>query len=125
MSDPPCGVCGQSHAGGPDALCPSMRVPLRVYGGYLEARAALRANAPAAAIRVLRWLLSHIAEERGAPADRPFKAKLKKLTDDDVISERVEAALFDQALSTEVGPEQAWALMSIAEHAFQRLYLRQ
>lgn len=124
MDEPVCDMCGKSHPRDTSQLCPSLNVPLRVYGGYLEARAALRANAPAAAIRVLQWLLSHMAEERGAPKDRSFPAKLKKLSEDRVISPRVQETLFDRALSDEKGPEQAWALMSIAEHAFQRLYLK-
>jgi hypothetical protein len=50
-----CGVCGQSHPHETGELCPAIKgVPLRVYGGYLEARAALRANVPAAATRELR-----------------------------------------------------------------------
>ena len=128
---PLCAICGDAHAA--DA-CDAKRaadaagarplgVPLRVYGGYVEARAALRANAYSAASRVLEWLLSHLAEERGAPAGLGFSAKLKRLCDDGVISTRIEAALFERALAQGAGPEQAWALMSIAEHAFSRLYL--
>jgi hypothetical protein len=98
-------------------------VPLRVYGGYLEARAALKANAHAPAIRVLEWLLGHLAEERGAPAGLDLAAKLKRLRDDGAISAKVEESLFDSALSESKEPDRAWALMSIAEHAFGRLYL--
>src|SRR5664279_4126714 len=59
-----CVVCGTAHD---DAnACPAALeaaqagahpagVPLRIYGGYLEARAALRGNAPAVATRVLQW----------------------------------------------------------------------
>jgi hypothetical protein len=133
MSEVPCELCQNSHPNDGD-LCPSLReaaaagahprgVPLRVYGGYLEARAALRANAPAAAIRVLQWLLDHLAEERGIAADRSFAAKLDELCAREVISPRVRNALFPSALAADAGPERAWALMSIVEHAFHRLYL--
>lgn len=126
-----CPTCGQPHAA--DA-CEAMRtaaaagaqpkgVPLRIYGGYLEGRAALRANVPSAAIRVLQWLLGHIAEERGARADLSFPAKLDALCDDGVISPRVREALVERALSPDNGPQTAWALMSLVEHALARLYL--
>jgi hypothetical protein len=98
-------------------------VPLRIYGGYLEARAALKANAHVPAIRVLEWLLGHLAEEQGAPKGLDLAAKLKRLRDDGAISQKVEESLFDAALSKTGQPEQAWALISIAEHAFGRLYL--
>lgn len=126
-----CAMCGDAHAA--DA-CAALRaasaagarpqgVSLRVYGGYVEARSALRANAHAAACRVLEWLLSHVAEERGAPAELGFAAKLERLCDDGVISARMQAALFEQAVAHDESPEQAWALMSMAEHAFARLYV--
>ncbi len=117
-----CGPCvAMRDAAAPGA--PPNGVPLRIYGGYLEARAALRANAPAAATRVLQWLLGHLAEERGVPSAQSLSTKINKLCSDGVISPRVQNALFDRALSSDDGPEQAWALMSIVEHVFYRLYL--
>lgn len=97
-------------------------VPLRVYGGYLEAREALKKNAPVNAAQTLQWLLGYLAEERGAPAGASFTTKLERLCKDDVISPRVRDALFDRAMGD--APEQAWALMSIVEHALYRLYLQ-
>ncbi len=97
-------------------------VPLRVYGGYLEARAALKANAPSNAASVLQWLIGYLAEERGTPASSPFASKLQKLCDAKVIAPHIRDALFEPALRG--GPEQAWALMSIVEHALYRLYLQ-
>ncbi len=134
-STPTCGACGNRHAEELGEACLALReaaaagarpegVPLRVYGGYLEARAALRAEAPAVATRVLQWLLSYLAEERGVPAEREFPAKLRRLREDDVISERMQLSLFSSALSVDEGPEKAWALMSLVEHAFYRLYLK-
>ena len=99
-------------------------VPIRVYGGYLEARAALRANAPENASHTLRWLLSHIAEERGAPKGQSFPAKVDRLRAEGFISSTLEPMLFERAFSEATGPEEAWALMSIVEHAFYRLYMR-
>ena len=127
----PCPCCGETHA---TAGCEALRaanaagaqppgVPLRIYGGYLEARAALKANAHGPAIRVLEWLLGHLAEERGARRELDLAAKLKRLRDEGAISSRIEETLFASALSSSGNPEQAWALMSIAEHAFGRLYL--
>jgi len=118
---------------GPGESCPEVRaaaaegaqppgVPLRVYAGYLEARTAMKKNAPEVAARTLRWLLGYLAEERGAPADSGFTAKLRRLYDDGVISQRIRDALFDRAGGNE--PEHAWALMSIVEHALYRLYLQ-
>jgi hypothetical protein len=133
-SDDLCEVCGLGH---PDSLegCPVLQeaaaagahphgVPTRVYGGYLEARAALRANAAEPAIRTLQWLLGHIAEERGVAPGQSFSTKLQKLCNEKVISPKVEASLFPKALADEVSRERAWALMSIAEHALYRLYLK-
>jgi hypothetical protein len=97
-------------------------VPLRVYGGYLEARAALKKNAPDSAANVLKWLIGYLAEERGVPAEAGLDKKLDKLFRDGVVSERIRDALFDRAMTS--GNEQAWALMSIVEHALFRLYLQ-
>ena len=131
MSTSTCAHCGQPHS---TSDCEAMRqanaaganpagVPLRIYGGYLEARAALKANAHEPAIRVLEWLLGHLAELRGAPASLDLSGKLKRLRDDGAISPKVEEALFAAALSSNQKPDRAWALISIAEHAFGRLYL--
>src|SRR5688500_16354280 len=110
MSDPsPCTVCGGDHLVAPGESCPVMRaaaaegaqpqgVPLRVYGGYLEARAALKKNAPDSAAKILQWLLGHLAEERGAPAASSFTTKLERLCDADVISPRIRQALFARAM---------------------------
>jgi hypothetical protein len=98
-------------------------VPLRVYGGYLEARTALRANAPSFANRTLEWLLGHLAEERGARAEQSLAEKIQRLREQGVILPRLRQSLVDRALSTNDTPEKAWALLSIVEHAFHRLYL--
>jgi hypothetical protein len=98
-------------------------VPLRVYGAYLEARAALRAEAPSLAIRALEWLLGYLAEDRGARAELGLAAKIEWLRRQEVLLPRLRQSLFDQALSTNDTRERAWALLSIAEHAFHRLYL--
>ena len=99
-------------------------VPLRVYGGYLEARSAIRTNAPALASETLEWVLGYLAEERGVSRGLSLAAKLAALREKDVISPRLRPALIARALSDEGDPMgRAWALMSIAEHAFQRLYL--
>jgi hypothetical protein len=100
-------------------------VPLRVYGGYLEARAALRANANQAATRVLEWLLAHIGEERGGRPEHGLQATLAKLQADGAISRELDDELFAQALGADDGRERAWALLSIVEHIFYRVYLRQ
>lgn len=99
-------------------------VPIRVYGGYLEARSAIRANAPALANETLEWLLGYLAEERGVRREQSLAAKLAVLRERGVISARVRPSLIERALSDEGDAMgRAWALMSIAEHAFQRLYL--
>jgi len=132
IEHPPCEICGEPHHEGAEA-CPILReaavagahprgVSLRVYGAYLEARAALRGSAPAVAIRVLQWLLANLAEDLGV-ATPSFAATLQGLGERDAISSRVQASLFPSALSDDTGPERAWALMSIVEHAFCRLYL--
>jgi hypothetical protein len=129
--NPTCSYCGEGHA---ESDCAAMRaareagarptgVPLRIYGGYLEARAALKANAHEPAIRVLQWLLGHLAEVQGAPATLDLAGKLQRLRAQGAISEKIEDTLFASALSTSGTPDQAWALISIAEHAFGRLYL--
>jgi hypothetical protein len=134
MSDdetPLCATCGEAHRA---EACATLRaaaaagaqppgVPLRIYAGYVEARAALRANANGSACRVLEWLLGHVAEERGAPVELGFAAKLERLCRDGVISSRMQSALFERAVAQDDSPEHAWALMSVAEHAFARLYL--
>ncbi len=109
------------HAAAAEGAQPP-NVPLRVYAGYLEARAALKKQAPVNAARVLEWLLSYLAEERGAREDAGFAAKLQLLCEQGVIAPHMRGALFARAMGQ--GPEQAWALMSIAEHALYRLYLQ-
>lgn len=137
MSENPtlvCATCGAAIEANPCGSCMAMReaaaagaqpkgVPLRVYGGYLEARAALRANANGAATRVLQWLLGHIAEERGVAAEQSFSKKLEKLTKDGVISARMQPLLSAHAEAASGSAEQAWALMSVVESAFYKLYL--
>jgi hypothetical protein len=103
-------------------FCPD-GVPIRIYGAYLEARAALRADAPSLAIQTLEWLLGHLAEEQGAPAALGLSAKVEWLRRQGVLLPRLRQSLIDQALSTNDTRERAWALLSIAEHAFHRLYL--
>jgi hypothetical protein len=98
-------------------------VPVRVYGGYLEARAALRASAVGPANRVLEWLVGHLAEERGARPEESLAAKIDRLRREGAISPRLRQSLIDQSLSPEETLERAWALLSIVEHAFHRLYL--
>jgi hypothetical protein len=139
MSEEPARTCGHGHPHDDPSraceICQALRdaaaagaqppgVPLRVYGGYLEARAALRANASAAATRTLQWLLAHLAEERGAAVTLSFSAKVERLRQGGVISPRIEPSLLASAMADDDSPEQAWALMSIVEHAFYRLYLR-
>jgi hypothetical protein len=138
MSDAPvpCLICGRGHAPSPDGApgdCPEVQaavasgarpahVPSRVYTGYLRAREALRANAPQAAADALHGVLSGIAEERGARADETFASKMARLCDDGVIGARLRATL-ERALGDGPRLDRAWALMSIAEHAFYHLYL--
>lgn len=98
-------------------------VPIRIYGAYLEARAALRADAPSLAIQTLEWLLGHLAENQGARAELGLAAKIDWLRRQGVLLPRLRQSLLDQALSTDETRERAWALLSIAEHAFHRLYL--
>lgn len=99
-------------------------VPIRVYGGYLEARSAIRKNAPALASETLEWLLGYLAEEQGVRREQSLAVKLAALRERGVISPRVRPSLIERALSDEGDAMgRAWALMSIAEHAFQRLYM--
>jgi hypothetical protein len=98
-------------------------VPIRIYGAYLEARAALRTDASSLAIQTLEWLLHHLAESRGARAELGLAAKVEWLRRQGVLLPRLPQSLFDQALSTDPTRERAWALLSLAEHAFHRLYL--
>lgn len=128
-----CSVCGSNDHLAAGELCPILRaaaregaqppgVPLRIYGGYIEARVALKQNASANAANVLQWLLEHLAEQRGVPAESSFATKLQHLCDEGAIAPRVREALFDLAMST--GPHRAWALMSISEHALSRVYMQ-
>jgi len=131
-----CPVCGECHPhdGGENEDCPAARdaaavgarpkaVPPRVYGGYLEARTALRANKPEQAAHLLRELLGCIADERNISPKLSFAAKMDELCEQGVISPRMKKALFGHALSGQANAEQAWALLSIAEHLFYQLYL--
>jgi hypothetical protein len=99
-------------------------VPLRVYGAYLEARAALRKGAHSLANRTLAWLLAQLAEERGARPEESLAAKVERLRQLGVILPRLQRSLLDRAVSTGDTPERAWALLSIVEHSFHRLYLQ-
>jgi hypothetical protein len=98
-------------------------VPIRVYGAYREARAAFRANAYTLANQTLEWLIGHLAEERGARADQTLKEKLERLRAQGVILPRLPQSLIEEALASNDTPERAWALLSIVEHVFHRLYL--
>jgi hypothetical protein len=132
-----CSLCGEEHsyrderAGGCDALrvageagARPAGVPLRVHAAYVEAREALRADAPAAAIRVLQWLLSHMAETRGVNPNLPLSGKVAALSDAGIISRTIRPALVEQARCATSGSEEAWALMTLTEHALARAYLR-
>jgi hypothetical protein len=122
-SDCTCEACTALRAAAAEGAHPK-NVPLRVYGGYLEARAALRGNAPAAATRVLEWLIGHVAEERGAKPEQTFAAKVKRLQHVGAISPALPDALLDHAFAAGESHERAWALLSITEHVFYRLFLR-
>lgn len=126
-----CTLCGGPHAA-PD--CEGFRaagaagarppgVPLRVTGGYLDARAMMRVQAWDAACRVLSWLLGHLAELRGAPAGSSLADALEALRADGAVTREALEPLRPRALEAEPSAERAWALMSLAEHAFGRLYL--
>lgn len=137
MSDdnPICLTCGERHADADRTDgCPTMaaaqasdarpgNVPLDVYTGYLSARGALLAHSPRAAIKGLQRILSSMAEAQGARPDAGFSEKLDKLRNKGVIGARIRSTLLKEALSDAAEETQAWALMSIAEHAFYRLYL--
>jgi|HubBroStandDraft_6_1064221.scaffolds.fasta_scaffold1249237_1 hypothetical protein len=129
-----CTFCGEEHPRG-DEACEALRVaadagarpigvPVKVQAAYVEARRALRSDAPAVAIRVLQWLLSHLAETRGVNPDLTLSAKVAALSDAGIISRRIRPALIEQARSATSGSEEAWALMTLAEHALARAYLR-
>jgi hypothetical protein len=126
-------VCGGDHVLARGEACPTMRaaaaadarppgVPPPVHAGYLEAREAMKRGAPARSAQLLRGLLELLAAERGVPPESTLEAKLQKLCDDGVISPQIRDSLSPRAVGPT--PECAWALMSIVEHAFYRLYLR-
>jgi hypothetical protein len=132
-----CAFCGEEHPGGDEhgSACEALRVareagarpagvPVRVQAAYVEARQALRANAPGVAIRVLRWLLSHMAETRGVNPDLTLSAKVAALSDAGIISMPIRPDLVVQTRSAPDAPETAWALMTLVEHALVRAYLR-
>ncbi|HET6345097.1 MAG TPA: hypothetical protein VFH51_09195 [Myxococcota bacterium] len=133
----PCLICGRGHAPSSSHVagdCPEVQavvasgarprhVPSRVYTGYLSAREALRANAPQAATEALHAVLSCIAEERGVRSDESFSNKMAKLCDDGIIGARLRTTV-KRALEGDPSLDRAWALMSIAEHAFYHLYLQ-
>lgn len=128
---PRCTLCGDEHADACEALrvageagAKPVGVPVRIQAAYVEARQALRADAPALAIRVLQWLLSHLAETRGVNPNFSLSAKLASLADAGIISKTSRPDLVEQACSATSGPEEAWALMTLAEHALARAYLR-
>lgn len=117
-----CDACAAMRAAAAAGARPA-GVPVRVYGAYLEARGALRANAAPLAIVALEWLLEHLAEERGAARGRPLPATIESLRAAGVIGPRVGPELVLRATSERDETARAWALLSIAEHALQRLYL--
>jgi hypothetical protein len=137
-SFPRCALCGDEHPRGserPDA-CEALRVageagarptgvPVRVQAAYVEARQALRADAPSVAIRVLQWLLSHLAETRGVDPSLTLSAKVAALSSAGVISMRIRPEIVERVRSATASPETAWALMTLVEHALARAYLRQ
>jgi hypothetical protein len=131
-----CALCGEAHpradehAGSCDALRVAGQagarptgVPVRVHAAYVEARRALRADAPAVAIRVLQWLLAHLAETRGVSPDLTLSAKMAALTSAGIISMPIRPELLAPARSATPGPEAAWAWMTLAEHALTRAYM--
>jgi hypothetical protein len=129
-----CRLCGEEHQYG-DEHCDALRiageagarpigVPVRVQAAYVEARQALRADAQAVAIRALRWLLSHLAEARGVNPDLTLSAKVAALSDAGIISRTIRPDLIEKARARTTGPEAAWALMTLAEHALARAYMR-
>jgi hypothetical protein len=135
---PRCSLCGEAHAHGDEAAsaCEALRVagnagarpagvPVRVQAAYVEARRALRADAPEVAIRVMRWLLSHLAETRGVNPQWALSAKVAALANAGIISMKVRPELVEDARPAAASPEMAWALMTLAEHALARAYMRQ
>jgi len=97
-------------------------VPLRVQAAYVEARQALRGDAPGVAVRVLEWLLCHLAETHGVKPNLPLSAKVAALADAGLISSRIRPDLVERALSGTPALETAWALMTLVEHALGRAY---
>jgi hypothetical protein len=138
-SAPRCTLCGEDLRGGGNnehaAACEALRiaaeagarptgVPVRVHAAYVEARQALRADAPVVAIRVLQWLLSHLAETRGVNPSLTLSAKVAALSEAGVISKTIRPDLLEKARSATSGSDEAWALMTVTEHALSRAYLR-
>lgn len=117
------GACDALRVAGQAGARP-VGVPVRVHAAYVEARQALRADAPVVAIRVLQWLLSHLAETRGASPDLTLSGKVAALSDAGIISRTLRPDLLEKARSATSGAEDAWALMTVAEHALARAYLR-
>jgi hypothetical protein len=98
---------------------------MRVQAAYVEARQAMRGEAPEVAIRTLQWLLSHLAETRGVNPRLSLAAKAAALSDQGIVAKTMRPTLISLALSSEAaGPEAAWALMTLTEHALARAYLR-
>ena len=91
----------------------------------MEARQALRANAPAVANQALQWIVSYLAETRGVNPNLTLAAKLAALSEAGIISRTIRPDLVEQARSAAARPEAAWALMTLAEHALIRAYMRQ
>lgn len=132
-----CTFCGEEHVH-PDenaGACEALRVageagarpigvPIRVQAAYVEARQALRANAPAVANQALQWIVSHLAETRGVNPDLTLAAKVAALSEAGIISRTIRPDLIEQARSATSRPEAAWALMTLAEHALTRAYMR-
>ena len=125
-------ICGGSH---PGPTCDALRIaaaagaqaggaPRRLQGAYLEARQAFRANAPAVAVRILQWLLSHLAESRGVRPEATLSTKVSALESEGLVSGQMRPGLIERALSSDPGPETAWALMTLVEHALARLVRR-
>jgi hypothetical protein len=132
-----CAACGEPHPPGEDSpkVCEALRaasetgarpagVPVRVQAAYVEARRALRKDAPGVAIAVLQWLLAHMAESRGASPGLPLAAKLASLRDAGVIAKTMRPELIEQARQATSSVEDAWALMTVVEHALARAYMR-
>lgn len=133
-----CTLCGEDHVRPNDdtAACEALRiageagarpngVPIRVQAAYVEARQALRANAPAVANQALQWIVSHLAETRGVNPNLTLAAKVAALSEAGIISRTIRPDLLERVRSATAGPEAAWALMTLAEHALTRAYMRQ